>query len=54
LFATEGGVCDYLDKSEKLNIGDIHISADGPHLAMGLTVAAVSKCQYVGIVGQYP
>jgi hypothetical protein len=36
LFATEGRVCDYLDKSEKLDIGDIRISADGPHLVMGL------------------
>ena len=54
MFAAEDRVCDYLDKSEKLDIGDIHISADGPHFAMGLVAAAVPKCHDVDIAGQYP
>ncbi len=39
LFQAETEVKDFLDKSESLKMGDISISADGPHLAMGLISA---------------
>ncbi|MDE0992997.1 MAG: hypothetical protein OSA23_07460 [Rhodospirillales bacterium] len=43
--AAEDRVCDYLDKSENPDISDIHITTDGPHLAIGLIVAAVPEYQ---------
>ena len=50
--AAEDRVCDYLDKSEKLDISDFNIPANGTHLAMGLIAVAVPEYQYVGIAGQ--
>lgn len=36
LFTAEDKVREYLDKSESLELGDLRISADGPHLAMAI------------------
>jgi len=36
LFSAEDRVRDYLDKSETLALGDLRISADGPHVVMAV------------------
>jgi len=39
LFAVEGRIKDYLSASKELKTGEIRLSIDGPHLAMGLIAA---------------
>lgn len=39
LFAVEGRIHDYLSASKELETGEIRLSVDGPHLAMGLIAA---------------
>jgi len=47
LFAVEGRIRDYLSASQELETGDIRLSVDGPHLAMGLIAAF--RARYPGV-----